>query len=231
MLTRQILLQHERVFKQPISRIYYCYTNFQESFKEIKNRLGNKVVFVEGFSGQSFFSEQGISDRTEESKAIIIVLDDCMLSSNVQFRNITNLIGLEELLKQKDSLTVFTRDLHHKNCAIILQTQVLLVNSDLYRSIVKVSFKNNNKDLVTSSFQQSSAIVSFYSLRARQGLKNLSVQLFDRAQFLPSVSSDILKTCGQYRPLIIDLRNGCPEGVRVRSGIIGIDDEILVYQP
>ena len=77
-LTRQMLLQHESVFQQPISKIYYCYTNFQDSFKEIQNKLGNKVVFVQGFSGQSFFTEQGISNRSEESKAIIIVLDDCM---------------------------------------------------------------------------------------------------------------------------------------------------------
>ena len=47
-------------------------------------------------------------------------------------------LGLEELLKSKDALTIFTRYVHHKNCVFFLQTQVLLQNSDIYRSIVKV---------------------------------------------------------------------------------------------
>lgn len=62
------------------------------------------------------------------------------------------------------------------------------------------------------------------------GLKNLSSQLFDRSNFLPAVIQDMLTDHGSFRPLILDLRPNLPEQVRVRSGLIGLHDDICVYQ-
>ena len=96
---------------------------------------------------------------------------------------------------------------------LLLQSQVLLVNSDLYRSIIK----------------QASGMIVFHSLRARQSLKNLSVQLYDKASFLPAVSADIMKCNTRYDPLIIDLRNEVPEKLRIRSGFLGLNATLSVY--
>ena len=105
------------------------------------------------------------------------------------------------------------RFIHHRNVSIILQTHVLMVNSDLYRSILK----------------QASALLIFHSLRARQSLKNLSLQLFDNSKFLPAAANDALKTRGPFIPLYLDLRNVTKEQLRVRSGIPGVDEVLSVY--
>ena len=108
----------------------------------------------------------------------------------------------------------FFRLIHHRNLCILMQTQVLLVNSDLFRSILK----------------QASGLFVFHSLRARQSLKSLSSQLFDKATFLPAVAADVLKTRGAFSPLFIDLRNTTCDEIRVRAGIAGLEKNLSVYQ-
>ena len=125
-LTRDILVRHCDVFVDKISKIYYCYSNYQRAFDELSNDLGSKIQFVQGFSGTSFFTEHGLNNRTEYSETILIALDDC----------------LEEILSKKDSLLIFSRLTHHRNVIFLLQTQLLLPNSDLFRSIVKVSLSS-----------------------------------------------------------------------------------------
>ena len=95
-----------------------------------------------------------------------------------------------------------------------MQTQVLMLNNDAFRSIVK----------------QATGLMIFNSLRARQSLKHLSIQLYDKANFLPAVSADILKDNGPYVPLYLDLRNTAKEELRVRAGLPGIHDTFTVYQ-
>ena len=84
----------------------------------------------------------------------------------------------------------------------------------MYRSIVK----------------QASGLIIFPCLRARQSLKALSIQLFDRASFLPAVSGDVVKSNNPYTPLFLDLRNTTPDSIRVRSGFLGVDKNVAVYQ-
>ena len=82
------------MFSNKISKIFYCYSDFQPSFLQLSKALGEKIKFVRGFSGFKFFEEQGLEKRTAESEGgVIICLDDV----------------LEEILKQKDALGIFTR--------------------------------------------------------------------------------------------------------------------------
>lgn len=207
-------MNHEQVYANKISKIYYVYQDWQPGFAEMSKTLASKIKFVQGFRGTQFFEENSLNNRTAQSDGVLIVLDDV----------------IEELLKQKDSLSIFTRlatqymfllifsllfrMVHHRNLSIILQTQILLVNSDVFRSILK----------------QASNLIIFNSLRGRQSQKSLSIQLFDKANFLPAVSADILRSRGAFTPLLIDLRNTTREEIRVRSGIPGIDQEFTVYQ-
>ena len=71
-------------------------------------------------------------------------------------------------------------------------------------------------------------MILFYNLRARMSLKHLSIQLFDKAAFLPAVGQDIVKSHDHYRPLVIDFRNQS-EGLRVRDGIHGVHEKLSVY--
>ena len=88
-----MLLNHGEVFSNKISKIYYTYNDYQSSFSNLSNALGEKIVFVQGFSWKNFFEEQNLNNRTADSDPIIIVLDDT----------------LHELLQQKDAIEIFTR--------------------------------------------------------------------------------------------------------------------------
>ena len=138
-LTRQLLLNHEHVFANQIKKFYYCFSHWQPVFDDLAYQLGSKIEFVPNFNGISFFNENGLDSRTSDSEPIAIILDDCKKMMTGHNHICILCLGLEELLKSKDALTIFTRYVHHKNCVFFLQTQVLLLNSDIYRSIVKVT--------------------------------------------------------------------------------------------
>ena len=137
-LTRQLLVKHEHVFSRPIKKFYYCFSHWQTVFDELMQALGSKIEFIPNFSGISFFHENDLESRTADSEPIAIILDDCKANLWANYIVFSVCLGLEELLKSKDALTIFTRYVHHKNCVFFLQTQILLQNSDVYRSIVKV---------------------------------------------------------------------------------------------
>ena len=76
-----------------MSKVFYCYSDYQQSFEKMTSVFGDKIQFVKGFSGHAFFTENELEDRNEHSDPILLCLDDC----------------IEDLLKQKDALTIFTR--------------------------------------------------------------------------------------------------------------------------
>lgn len=86
-------MNHENVYDNKISKIFYVYQDYQPDFDELSKILADKIVFVHGFRGMQFFEEQSLNDRTAQSEGVVIVLDDV----------------LDDLLKQKDSLSIFTR--------------------------------------------------------------------------------------------------------------------------
>ena len=65
------------VFSNKISKIYFCFLHWQSHFNELQNILGEKIMFIKGFSGVAFFEDQGLEGRTEHSDPVLIVLDDC----------------------------------------------------------------------------------------------------------------------------------------------------------
>lgn len=73
-LSRALILNNEWVFDNKMAKIFYCYTDYQPSFDQMKASLGSKIEFVKGFSGHKFFTEHGLNDRSEQSEPILICL-------------------------------------------------------------------------------------------------------------------------------------------------------------
>ena len=182
-LIKNMLLSNDVVFKNKISKIYYIYSFWQNNYNILQEQLGDKIMFIEGLT-ESTFKDSGMVERNESSLPAILVMDDI----------------LETILSKKNYLSIFTANLHHWNLTGLLVTQSLMINSDIYRIILR----------------QANYYIIFENIRARTSLRCLSSQIFENSTFLP----DAIKSISPYSYLVIDFRShGVPDYLRARQNL------------
>ncbi len=194
MLIKKMLLENRHIFTQPLHKIYYVYSFWQNSYKELQIALGNSIIFVEGFR-KTLFEDLHLLGRNEQSPSAAVVFDDI----------------LETLIQDRENLKIFTANCHHLNLCCILVSQNLMVANDTYRNIMK----------------QANFFIIFESVRGRSSLKSLSSQIFGDSKFLPGAMQIIRQTARGY--MIIDLRPGIDERIRVRQNLCFPGEDMFVF--
>ena len=72
-LTQQILKHADGMFKVPPSKIYFCYTMWQNIYTEMQNEIKN-IEFYQGLPSMEELNDWGVEDGHK-----ILVLDDLMM--------------------------------------------------------------------------------------------------------------------------------------------------------
>ncbi len=118
---------------------------------------------------------------------------------------------LEVMLKDKDTLSIFSAFLHHMNLCGILVSQNIMSNSDLYRSILR----------------QANYLLNFESVCSRASLKALSSQVFGDAKFLPDAMNFVRKTPRGF--MVVDLCQTIDERFRVQQNLPFPNEPMYVF--
>lgn len=102
LLTR-MLLNQQKYFDKPFHKIYFVYTQYQNLYDSLKNRLGDSIEFIHGWKTE-LIKDLGFSERRGENvDPICLVLDDVM----------------EEVCSKRENLKLFTTTGHHANLVIL----------------------------------------------------------------------------------------------------------------
>jgi len=108
-LTKKIIFENQQLFEPPPDKIYYCYSEWQPAYEEIRNACNN-IEFI-----------KGIIDVSEIQSSVnnLLILDDLM----------------EECGKDDSVRNLFTKDSHHRNIFVFFITQNLFGQNKYCRTI------------------------------------------------------------------------------------------------
>ena len=99
-LVKEMLLNKRDIFNVPIHSTIYVYAFWQKNYDDLRQSLGPEgISFVEGGGTEDLFAHPALVGRNDESPAAVLVFDDV----------------LETLLRTRESLQIFTANLHHLN--------------------------------------------------------------------------------------------------------------------
>jgi septin family protein len=108
-LIKNILFENKELINEPPDKIYYCYSEWQPAFEELKNSCNN-IEFIKGIIE---------TDEIDSTLKNLVILDDLM----------------EECGKDKTVDNLFTKDSHHKNISVFFISQNLFSKDKNCRTI------------------------------------------------------------------------------------------------
>jgi septin family protein len=89
---KNLIKNRSNLISEPLSKIWWCYGEYQESYEELKN----DVLFIKGFPDMSVLREHSPLPQ-------LLILDDLM----------------QELQNDSHLTELFTRGCHHLNISVI----------------------------------------------------------------------------------------------------------------
>ncbi len=191
-----IILDRENTFLNAPNSLMVVYRYWQPIYDRLKEgRFGdNAAVFIQNWR-PNIMDE--LSQRNcQSSSPMILLLDD---------------VG-EQLVADRNALSLFSGGVHHYNLFLIYVTQFLFLNNEVQRQALR----------------QSQYIMCFPNIKHRAGLRALSKQIFDSSTFLQEAIQDR----GPYEYILVDLRPYLlQECLRCRSGPYNPSAEMFVYLP
>jgi hypothetical protein len=83
----EIISQRDICFEKPMGRIYYCYGTYSKQYDNIKDQLGDSIIFISGLP-----TEENVKTWTALStdRPIILILDDLLerLSNDISMQTL-----------------------------------------------------------------------------------------------------------------------------------------------
>ena len=197
-----MLLNEKTSLRHPVAKIFYFYEFYQNSYDGLKSHFGSKIEFLKPFEGTHFFDEL---EAAEPLKPHWVVMDD-------QDRKLFDNLDLKD---------VICAHLHHKCINLIILSHSFVSERRCYREIRNLA----------------NYYIIFDNFKFRHNIKSISKQFFGDVDFLSHVFKNLnsyIRTDGNSMyslPLLLDLRPGVKDILRVRTPLFDKPEEVSIFSP